>query len=79
MANNTELPNLETSLAEISTLIENMEHGNLSLEDSLKQFERGINLIRHAQQILQETEQKVQILVQNGNQKSFDSFENNEE
>lgn len=75
----SELPNLETSLAEISALIEKMEHGNLSLDQSLTQFERGITLIKHAQKILQETEQKVQILIQNNNQESLTSYENDEE
>ncbi len=79
MTKNAELPNFETSLTEISTLIEKMEHGNLSLEQSLSQFERGILLIRHAQKILQETEQKVQILIQTGTQETLDQFENDEE
>lgn len=79
MANKSELPNLETSLAEISALIEKMEQGNLSLEQSLTQFERGITLIKHAQKILQTAEQKVQILLQNNNQESLDSYENDKE
>jgi len=79
MAKKSKLPNLETSLAEISALIEKMEHGDLTLEQSLTQFERGITLIKHAQKILQEAEQKVQILVQNNQQESLDSYENNEE
>lgn len=79
VAKKSALPNLENSLVEISALIEKMEHGNLSLEQSLTQFERGIHLIKHAQKILQEAEQKVQILIQNNNQESLDSYENNEE
>jgi exodeoxyribonuclease VII small subunit len=58
-------PDLESSLAEITTLIEQMEHGELSLEQSLGRFERGISLIKHCQKILQDAEQKVQILMQN--------------
>ena len=58
-------PTLEDSLAEISTLIEKMEHGELTLEQSLEHFERGIKLIKHAQKILTEAEQKVQVLMQN--------------
>jgi exodeoxyribonuclease VII small subunit len=79
VVNKSELPNLETSLAEISALIEKMEQGNLSLEQSLTQFERGITLIKHAQKILQHAEQKVQILIQNNSQDSLDSYENDEE
>ena len=62
------LPNLETSLAEISTLVDKMEHSDLTLEDSLAHFERGIVLVKHCQKILEQAEQKVQILIQNNNQ-----------
>ena len=73
-------PNLEASLAEISALIEKMEHGDLNLEQSLIQFERGVTLIKHAQKILQEAEQKVQILMQSNNgQETLDSYENDDE
>jgi exodeoxyribonuclease VII small subunit len=58
-------PNLEASLAEITQLIEKMEQGDLTLEQSLTHFERGITLIKQAQKILVEAEQKVQILLQN--------------
>jgi exodeoxyribonuclease VII small subunit len=61
----TDLPTLELSLSEISTLIDKMEHSDLTLEQSLEHFERGIVLIKHCQKILTEAEQKVQILMQN--------------
>ncbi len=75
MVNKSNLPNLEGSLAEITLLIEKMEHGELNLEESLTQFERGIKLIKHAQKILQEAEQKVQILIQNNQQEGLDNYE----
>ena len=78
MPKKSALPNLETSLAEISTLIETMEQGNLSLEQSLSQFERGVSLIKHAQKILQEADQKVKILIQNKTQEFLEVFENQE-
>ena len=79
MNKKTELPNLETTLAEIAALIEKMEHGELSLDQSLTQFERGITLIKHAQKTLQEAEQKVQILMQNNNKEQLDNYENKDE
>ena len=80
MPKKSELPSLEISLAEIAALIEKMEQGDLTLEQSLTQFERGIILIKHSQKILQETELKVQILMRNNtNQESLDSFENNKD
>lgn len=59
------LPELEASLAEITQLIDTMERGELSLEQSLAQFERGITLIKHCQKTLTTAEQKVSILMQN--------------
>ena len=79
MTKKSKLPNIEGSLAETSALIEQMEQGELSLEQSLNQFERGITLIKHAQKILQEAEQKVQILVQNHHEERLNDHENNEE
>lgn len=57
-------PSLEQSLEEITGLIEKMEGGELTLEQSLHDFERGITLIKNCQKILSEAEQKVQILIQ---------------
>jgi len=53
----------ENSLQELNTLVEEMEQGDLDLEESLKRFEKGITLIRQCQTVLKEAEQKVQILV----------------
>lgn len=60
-------PSLETSLDEISKLIEQMEHGELTLEQSLAHFERGVTLVKNCQKMLEEAEQKVQILIQQNN------------
>ncbi len=56
--------NFEKSLAELEALVEKMEQGNLSLEESLKSFERGIVLTKACQQALSEAEQKIQILLE---------------
>ncbi|HTE41560.1 MAG TPA: exodeoxyribonuclease VII small subunit, partial [Steroidobacteraceae bacterium] len=37
-------PNLEKSLAELEKIVARMEGGELSLDESLKQFERGVEL-----------------------------------
>jgi exodeoxyribonuclease VII small subunit len=70
----TKLPNLEESLAEITQLIDKMEHGDLTLEQSLEQFERGITLIKHCQKTLTEAEQKVQILLQNNGKEELSAY-----
>ena len=55
----------EKALAELEQLVETMEKGDLTLEESLKQFERGVTLTRACQQALANAEQKVQILTRN--------------
>lgn len=60
----TETFDFETALDELEALVERMEQGESGLEDSLKDFERGIELTRACQGALQEAEQKVQILLQ---------------
>ncbi|MEM9387392.1 MAG: exodeoxyribonuclease VII small subunit [Pseudomonadota bacterium] len=55
-------PDFERSLEELETLVARMEKGDLSLEDSLAQFERGIALTRSCQQALREAEQKIDAL-----------------
>ena len=57
-------PDFETALQELETLVEKMEQGDLSLEDSLNHFERGVKLSRTCQQALKTAEQKVEILMQ---------------
>ncbi|MDJ0739843.1 MAG: exodeoxyribonuclease VII small subunit [Gammaproteobacteria bacterium] len=55
-------PSFEESLGELEALVEQMETGELSLEQSLAAFERGIALTRSCQQALQAAEQKVEVL-----------------
>ena len=56
-------PDFEKSLAELEQIVERMEQGELSLDESLKQFERGVALARSCQTALQQAEQKVEILL----------------
>lgn len=74
MSEATKLPNLEESLAEITQLIDKMEHSELTLEQSLGNFERGVNLVKHCQKILTEAEQKVQLLIQNNKQNELTPY-----
>jgi len=65
------VPDFETSMIELEELVSKIEAGNLSLEDSLKEFEKGIKLSRSCQKALTEAEQRVKILT--------DSFDNEED
>lgn len=63
MARKPNSANLEQSLDTLETLVERMESGELSLEESLKAFEEGVRLTRECQQALRTAEQKVKILL----------------
>ena len=58
-------PSFESALAELEQLVEKMEGGDLTLEESLKSFEQGVALTRLCQKALDEAEQKVEILTGN--------------
>ena len=66
----------EESMEELEKLVEQMEQGDISLEESLKAFERGIKLTRTCQQALQEAEQKVHILLEKNGQQTLEPFSN---
>lgn len=70
----TKQPDLEKSLSDITALIEKMEHGELTLEQSLAEFEKGITLIKHCQQVLNEAEQRVTILIEKNGQANLSPY-----
>jgi exodeoxyribonuclease VII small subunit len=59
-------PDLEKALAELEEIVAQLETGELPLEKSLKQFERGVKLSRECQAALKDAEQRVQILMDAG-------------
>ncbi|MES9993590.1 MAG: exodeoxyribonuclease VII small subunit [Candidatus Thiodiazotropha sp.] len=63
-------PPFEEAMKELEALVETLEQGDLSLEESLKSFERGVALTRICQASLQDAEQKVRIL--NGDTQASD-------
>ncbi len=64
----------EDSLVELEQLVERMEQGDITLEESLKSFERGVTLTRLCQKALQEAEQKVQLLLEKKGQQTLEPF-----
>lgn len=71
----TENLSFEQSMHELEGIVSQMEQGELSLEDALQSFERGIVLARHSQQKLKQAEQKVQILMEQNGQKTLLDFD----
>lgn len=60
----------EKSLKELETIVEKMEKGSQSLEISLRDFERGVQLVKECRESLEKAETKVQQLM---NEEEFSS------
>jgi exodeoxyribonuclease VII small subunit len=71
----TKKVNLEKALADLETLVEELESGDLPLEKAMKKFEDGIKLTRACQAALKDAEQKVQILLKTAGGESLEDFE----
>ncbi|GAB6259794.1 exodeoxyribonuclease VII small subunit [Photobacterium sp. CCB-ST2H9] len=54
----------EEAMNELDVIVNELESGEIPLEDALKKFERGIALARNSQQKLTQAEQRVEILLQ---------------
>jgi exodeoxyribonuclease VII small subunit len=66
------LKDFEKSLTELEKIVSRMEAGELGLEDSLAQFEKGIELARNCQDTLSNAEQRVEQLIEkNGLQQNI--------
>jgi exodeoxyribonuclease VII small subunit len=59
---NESTADFEAALAELETLVDQMEAGDMTLEASLKAFERGVKLTRQCQAALRDAELKVKQL-----------------
>jgi len=64
-------PDFEAAMVELEALVQRMEGGELSLEDSLREFERGVQLTRLCQTALKAAEQRVKLLSADGQETDF--------
>ncbi|HRD69266.1 MAG: exodeoxyribonuclease VII small subunit [Legionella sp.] len=67
----------EQSVAELEAIVRQLEKGELTLEESLKQFEKGIGLARTCQDVLNQAEQKIETLTGLSSNTEFNSDETN--
>ncbi|WP_395374327.1 exodeoxyribonuclease VII small subunit [Marinicella sp. W31] len=56
--------NFEQSVAQLETIVKQMESQELGLEESLKLYEQGVKLTKECQRMLSSAEQKIQKLMQ---------------
>ena len=79
MADNEKI-NLEKALEDLESLVEELESGDLPLEEAMKKFEQGIKLTRGCQAALKDAEQKVQVLLKSaGGDEELEDFEVDDE
>ncbi|MGQ8365052.1 exodeoxyribonuclease VII small subunit [Glaciecola sp. 1036] len=64
----------EQAMEELESLVNQMEQGDITLEESLKSFERGVSLARHSQALLTKAEQKVKQLTEQAGEESLENF-----
>ncbi|RTR32805.1 exodeoxyribonuclease VII small subunit [Shewanella canadensis] len=74
MAKKPENLTFEESLCELERIVSDLEQGDVSLDDALKQFERGIKLVRNSQGKLEQAQQKVAILLQEDENASLATY-----
>ena len=78
MSKDKKAVDFEQQLASLERLVNSLESGELSLEESLKSFEQGIKVARDCQAALKSAEQKVEVLMRQGDELVSQPFEDNE-
>ena len=71
----SEEPAFETSLKRLETLVEEMEAGDLSLDQMITHFEEGSKLVESCGKRLNEVEQRIEKLVKKGGEIITEPFE----
>lgn len=74
----SEKPDFENNMKALESLVERLESGELSLDDAMKTFEQGIKLTRECQTALDEAEQKVQVLLGEGDNERLEPLSDEE-
>lgn len=72
-------PDFETAMKELEQIVESMENDQLTLDESLQKFERGVELSRICQENLKKAEQKVEQLVKKHGQMIIEPFNDDQE
>jgi len=61
-SNDESAPRFEEAIGELEGIVERLERGQLTLDQALAEYERGVRLIRHCRELLQKAEQKIELL-----------------
>ena len=70
MAEETSIKDFEAAIAELESIVKKLEEGDLSLEQSLALYERGVQLSRYCHGRLEQAERRIEILSERGELKA---------
>ena len=70
--------NFEESMKKLETIVEELENGNLNLDESVQKFEDGMKIAKQCNNMLEDAEKKITILLENGGELKEENFEANE-
>ena len=73
MSSSNKKIDFESSLNELESIVKKLEDENINLEDSVKSFEAGINLVKECQKQLEDAELKVKELLDDGTSQELDN------
>jgi exodeoxyribonuclease VII small subunit len=60
-----EKKNFEEAISELEYIVDRLERGELSLEESMEAFQKGVELSRYCSKKLDEAEKKITVLIEN--------------
>ena len=66
--------NFEDTTKELETIVKELENGDLNLDESVKKFEKGMNLSKNANKMIEEAEKKIMILIRNEDNVTEEKF-----
>ena len=70
--------NFEESMKKLETIVTELENGSLNLDESVKKFEEGMKMAKQCNNILEETEKKITILLENDGELKEENFDTEE-
>ena len=77
--NSIEKMNFEESIRELTNIVGKIEQGQIPLQESIEQYEKGMTLIKHCREILVKAEKRIEKISQTEDTKSQDDDEKEEE
>ena len=71
--------NFEESMKKLESIVNELENGNLNLDESVEKFEEGMKIAKQCNTILEDSEKKITILLEKDGELKEEKFEANEQ